>query len=99
MWYNLINVDTLLLRVGPCGLAAGRFCRLLQRSAGTVHQARKKPVYILVVVARTRIHGFDVLAYAFEETGDVGIHAGRLVLRLVFVAFLVEDLGNVVDEK
>lgn len=89
----------LLLRVGVCRVAAGVSCRLLQRSAGTVHQARKKPLYVLVVVARARVHHLNVPAHAFEKTGDVGVHAGRLVLRLVFGVFLLEDLGNVVDEK
>jgi len=69
VWYNLINVDTLLLRVGPCGLAAGRFCRLLQRSGGTVHQARKKPVYILVVPCGVP-HYFTVQQVDEYDSGD-----------------------------
>ena len=95
----LIKSDTLLLRVRLCGVGGGVFCRLLQRGAGTVHEARKEPLYVLIVVARARIHDLDVLTHAFEKSGDVGVHASRLVLGLVFVACVCENLWDVVLEK
>jgi len=79
----------------------GRFCHVFRggRAAAAVHQPREESLHILVVSTCAWVHDFYIFAHAFQETGNVGVHASRLVVCLVLGARVIEDFGNIIEEK